>query len=51
MPPTPSCGHGDRQGEKRDPKIFDLEFGRETTSVRVARWKLLFSEFISVGHG
>jgi hypothetical protein len=35
------------RGEKRDPKIFDLEFGRETTSVR----RLLFSEFTSVNHG
>jgi hypothetical protein len=31
--------------------IFDLEFSRETMGVRVARWKLLLLEFISVGHG
>jgi hypothetical protein len=39
------------RGGKRDLMIFDLEFGRETTGVRVARWKLLLLEFISVGHG
>jgi hypothetical protein len=38
-------------GERRDPEIFVLVFGRETTSVRSARWRLLFSEFTSVGHG
>jgi hypothetical protein len=39
------------KGEKRDPKVLELEFGRETMSMRFARWKLLFSEFTSVGHG
>jgi hypothetical protein len=28
------------KGERRCPKLFDLEFGSETTSVCAARWKL-----------
>jgi hypothetical protein len=39
------------RGGRRDLTIFGLDFGRETASVLVARWKLLLLEFISVGHG